>query len=189
MATSQQRVPQESSVLIAKYDHAVKRNAQVLRKINKHKASCNLYRARQYINSKRKATWGWQDKLLMPHTKTSYAEKKVHGCKYLKWSGKHWAKIAYKHYKLYVAVNTDHAKAICFVFGSYCQQALVVARCESGHSMSTHAHNGQYLGMFQMGSYARKLYGHSEEPLVQAWAAYRYFVASGKDWSPWDCQP
>ena len=51
-------------------------------------------------------------------------------------------------------------KAICHVFGSYCEQALQVARCESG--LRTCAQNGQYLGMFQMGSNERPLFGHGD---------------------------
>jgi len=79
------------------------------------------------------------------------------------------------------------AKAICHVFGSYCKQALQVARCESG--VHTSAQNGQYRGLFQMGSNERQLFGHGESALVQARAAYRYFVRSGRDWSPWSCKP
>ncbi len=79
------------------------------------------------------------------------------------------------------------AKAICHVFGSYCKQALQVARCESG--VETSAQNGQYRGLFQMGSNERQLFGHGESALVQARAAYRYFVRSGRDWSPWSCKP
>jgi hypothetical protein len=79
------------------------------------------------------------------------------------------------------------AKAICHVFGSYCKQALHVARCESG--VHTSAQNGQYRGLFQMGSNERQLFGHGESALVQARAAYRYFVRSGRDWSPWSCKP
>src|SRR5262245_43732675 len=78
-------------------------------------------------------------------------------------------------------------KAICHVFGPYCQQALQVARCESGYQTS--AQNGQYLGLFQMGSSARQLYGHGASALAQAKAAHRYFVSSGHDWSPWSCKP
>ena len=62
-----------------------------------------------------------------------------------------------------------------------------VARCESGYSVN--AQNGQYLGLFQMGSNERRLFGHGESALVQAQAAYRYFVRSGRDWSPWSCKP
>jgi hypothetical protein len=78
-------------------------------------------------------------------------------------------------------------KAICYVFGRYCKQALQVARCESGYR--TGAQNGQYRGLFQMGSSARQLFGHGESALEQARAAYRYFVRSGRDWSPWSCKP
>ena len=78
-------------------------------------------------------------------------------------------------------------KAICHVFGSYCQQALQVAGCESRYETS--AQNGQYLGLFQMGSSERQLFGHGATALEQAKAAYRYFVRSGRDWSPWSCKP
>jgi hypothetical protein len=77
--------------------------------------------------------------------------------------------------------------AICHVFGPYCSQALRVASCESGRGVW--AQNGQYLGMFQMGSYARGRYGHSYTALGQARAAYAYFVDAGRDWSPWSCKP
>lgn len=87
--------------------------------------------------------------------------------------------------------NTNHTsnnkEAICKVFKSYCSQALRVTWCES--RWNTWAQNGQYLGLFQMGSYARARYGHDKTALGQAKAAYRYFVASGRDWSPWSCKP
>jgi hypothetical protein len=76
--------------------------------------------------------------------------------------------------------------AICTVFGPYCQEALAVAWCES--HLSPTAHNGQYLGLFQMGSYERRLFGHGSTARDQAVAAHRYFVRSGQDWSPWSCR-
>ena len=76
--------------------------------------------------------------------------------------------------------------AICTVFGSYCQEALAIAWCES--RLSTRAQNGQYLGLFQMGSYERQLFGHGQSARDQAVAAHRYFVRSGRDWSPWACR-
>jgi hypothetical protein len=76
--------------------------------------------------------------------------------------------------------------AICAVFGSYCEEAVAVARCES--RLSTTAQNGQYLGLFQMGSYERRLFGHGSSASEQAVAAHRYFVRSGRDWSPWSCR-
>lgn len=78
-------------------------------------------------------------------------------------------------------------KAICHVFGSHCEDALRVALCESGYSVT--AQNGQYLGLFQMGSDERRLFGHGPNALDQATAAYRYFMQSGSDWSPWSCKP
>ena len=89
----------------------------------------------------------------------------------------------------------DPDYAIEYVFGAYAWQAKRVAACESGDTdgdLSLHvvrATNGQYLGMFQMGDYARSRYGHGYTPLAQARAAYAYFVASGRDWSPWSCKP
>jgi len=70
----------------------------------------------------------------------------------------------------------------------YCalgRKAVRVAQCESGASLSLRAHNGQYLGMFQMGAFARGAYGHSWNPWGQAAAAYRYYRVAG--WTPWAC--
>ncbi len=75
--------------------------------------------------------------------------------------------------------------AICSVFGDYCQEAVAVAWCES--RLRPAAQNGQYLGLFQMGSYERRLFGHGASAREQAVAAHRYFVRSGRDWSPWSC--
>jgi hypothetical protein len=77
-------------------------------------------------------------------------------------------------------------KAICSVFGSYCQEAVAVAWCES--RLHTSAQNGQYLGLFQMGSHERSLFGHGTTAHAQARAAHRYFLRSGRDWSPWGCR-
>ncbi len=84
-------------------------------------------------------------------------------------------------------LRNSPVKAICHVFRNYCGQALSVARCESGYR--TNAENGQYLGMFQMGVTERRLFGHGQSALDQARAAYRYFVRSGRNWSPWSCKP
>jgi hypothetical protein len=77
-------------------------------------------------------------------------------------------------------------KAICAVFADRCQEAIAVAWCES--HLQTTAENGQYLGLFQMGSYERRLFGHGQTAHEQAMAAHRYFVRSGSDWSPWSCR-
>jgi hypothetical protein len=76
---------------------------------------------------------------------------------------------------------------ICRVFGDHCREALAVSSCESG--FRTEAQNGQYLGLFQMGSSERRIYGHGSTATAQAVAAHRYFVASGSDWGPWSCKP
>ena len=69
-------------------------------------------------------------------------------------------------------------------------QALSVAGCESG--FRTHAKNGQYFGIFQMGRSERHTFNpnhpHSTSARRQARGAHRYFVASGRDWSPWGCR-
>jgi lysozyme-like protein len=77
-------------------------------------------------------------------------------------------------------------KAICAVFADDCRAAVAVASCES--HLQTTAQNGQYLGLFQMGSYERRLFGHGPTAHEQAVAAHRYFVRSGRDWSPWSCR-
>lgn len=74
---------------------------------------------------------------------------------------------------------------ICAVFVGQCQEAITVARCEG--NFNPYAQNGQYLGTFQMGSYARSRYGHGYTIYEQAVAAYRYYRDAG--WSPWQCSP
>ena len=64
---------------------------------------------------------------------------------------------------------------------------MAVARCESG--LSLWAQNCQYLGLFQMGSHERAVYGHGPTALAQARAAHRYFVAAERTWGPWSCKP
>jgi hypothetical protein len=76
--------------------------------------------------------------------------------------------------------------AICDVFGKYCEQAVDVAWCES--RLQTTARNGQYLGLFQMGYSERRRFGHGPTAHQQAVAAHKYFVLSGRDWSPWGCR-
>jgi hypothetical protein len=76
---------------------------------------------------------------------------------------------------------------ICQVFGSYCSTAQCIAYRESRYQ--TWAQNGQYLGIFQMGSHERALFGHGNDAWSQARAAKRYFDyerAHGRSgWGPW----
>lgn len=77
---------------------------------------------------------------------------------------------------------------ICQVFGAYCSQAIHVSSCETGGTFSVWARNGQYHGIFQMGSNERATYGDGNDAWAQAKAAYRYFIAAGRSWSPWTCR-
>lgn len=107
------------------------------------------------------------------------------------WRGHHvyWAKL--RHHRAQrrssVCVPTSTAGIIRYVFGAFGDQAVAVATCESG--LSVFATNGQYLGLFQMGTFARSRYGHSWDALGQSRSAYAYFTDSGSDWSPWSCKP
>jgi hypothetical protein len=64
-------------------------------------------------------------------------------------------------------------------------KAFDVVACETGGAYNTTAVNGQYLGLFQMGSFARARYGHGGTAMAQARAAHAYYVDAG--WSPWEC--
>lgn len=83
--------------------------------------------------------------------------------------------------------NSSVPAAIGCAFGPYASAARRVAWCES--TWNVNASNGQYLGLFQMGSNERATYGHGRTALAQSFAARRYFDASGRDWSPWQCKP
>lgn len=80
---------------------------------------------------------------------------------------------------------------ICHVFGKrYCSQALGIAHCETGGTYDIWAgfRKHQYWGLFQMGTSERRQYGHAWNAWEQSRAARRYFIASGRDWSPWSCR-
>jgi len=85
---------------------------------------------------------------------------------------------------------------------AYERQAMDVAFCEGGERAwlvtrrPWEATNGQYKSIFQMGESERRTYGTSDRPpyhgnnvWAHARAAFRYFRASGYDWSPWSCKP
>lgn len=72
--------------------------------------------------------------------------------------------------------------AVCALWHP-CDAALRVFRCESG--LTTTAQNGQYLGLAQMGYYARSRYGHGSDAWTQARAAHAYYMDAG--WRPWEC--
>lgn len=80
-------------------------------------------------------------------------------------------------------------KAINHFWGNDAREAQArrVAYCESTYR--TTAINGQYRGIFQMGKNERATFGHGSTAWAQARAAHRYYVVSGRDWSPWACKP
>ena len=88
--------------------------------------------------------------------------------------------------------NSINAIYMAFCGGyHYCargDQAYRVALCEAGRKLSIWAHNGQYLGLFQMGSHERATFGYGRDPWSQARGARRYYDYA-KGWGPWECQP
>lgn len=109
-------------------------------------------------------------------------------CLYVAWIAARWRGQLKQARRTYASLSSPEG-AIRHVFGRHGDQAMRVAGCETGYTYSVYAQNGQYLGLFQMGSYARGKYGHSSTALGQARAAYAYFRDSGYGWSPWTCKP
>lgn len=148
----------------------------------------------QGINFYRGKTWHWQDKLGVARTKAS--KKPIRSCAYAKWVANLWRDRAHdsrkkwnSHVRYLNSLNSSPIAAIRYVFGPYGQaeEAVTVARCETGGTFSVYAKNGQFLGLFQMGNWARSVYGHGWTALEQARAALRYWLDSG--WSGWQCLP
>jgi hypothetical protein len=61
--------------------------------------------------------------------------------------------------------------------------AMKIVKCETGGTYVPWTANGQYLGIFQMGSHERATYGHGNNVWAQAKAAYAYFRDAG--FGPW----
>jgi hypothetical protein len=151
-----------------------------------HRIGRGCKSVKPYLVKKRRSTWKWQDTIYVPRTRTSHAERRTHGCAYLRWIARLWAGRADETFERYVELQ-EPREAICHVFGVYCDEALDVAWCES--KLHITAENGQYKGLFQMGSSERDTFGHGDTALEQSVAAERYFISSGRDWSPWSCKP
>lgn len=140
-------------------------------------------KTRAAIVDARASLWRLQDRYGLERTRVS--SEPVHGCAYARWVRDLWRGRGRALHR----IGSDPVAAIRYVFGPYGDQAVRVSSCETGGTFHVGAQNGQYLGLFQMGEFARSTYGHSGTPIGQARAAYRYFVASGRDWSPWSCKP
>jgi hypothetical protein len=74
-------------------------------------------------------------------------------------------------------------RAVCFYFKSNCATAMQIVKCETGGTYTPWSANGQYLGIFQMGSQERRTYGHGNNVWAQARAAYAYYRVAG--FGPW----
>jgi hypothetical protein len=131
-------------------------------------------------------TWRLQDRAGITRTPTAYAEQRTTSVPFLGWIRRLWERRQQVARRLSGRAQTSSVPTIiCRIFGPACTEAISVARCESRFSI--HAANGQYLGIFQMGSseratYATIGYATAYEQIV---AAHNYYVRSG--WAPWAC--
>ena len=119
-------------------------------------------------------------------------ENHTHSVPFLHWIDRLWSRRRIAARKRYEALRASSSSSpsgvpgiICAGFGPACGEAVSVARCESG--FRTDAVNGQYLGIFQMGSserahYATLGYSTAYEQIV---AAHNYYMVAG--WGPWAC--
>jgi hypothetical protein len=142
-------------------------------------------------------TWHWQDAAGITRSPAIRGVAGYHSIGYLRWVERKWNrrrlyayKLAHRPHAMYRTLASSGGSVrsvICSVFGSACSEALAVVRCESGFSI--HAVNGQYLGLFQMGSAERARFatiGYSTA-YQQTVAAHNYYMVSG--WAPWSCRP
>jgi hypothetical protein len=93
-------------------------------------------------------------------------------------------------WKIHHQLATEYPKfkrALVIHFGPHWKEAAIVSWGEG--SWHWFAENDQYKGTFQMGAREREKYGHGNTLVAQTAAAARYWKASGRDWSPWDCKP
>ena len=74
------------------------------------------------------------------------------------------------------------------------RQAVAVSGCETGYTYSIWSKNGQYLGLFQMGTKERERWGFGNDPWEQALNAFKMFKWTsthepGDPWHRWSCRP
>ena len=74
-------------------------------------------------------------------------------------------------------------RAVCYYFKNNCTTAMRIVKCETGGSYTPWSSNGQYQGIFQMGSQERATYGDGNNVWAQAKAAFAYFRVAG--FGPW----
>lgn len=114
----------------------------------------------------------------------SYAEWRAVLVKCLRYKRKH----AQAH-----ACNQSVPAIIRCVFGPVGDAAVSVAACESGLNPAARGPRDEYgnprQGLFQFGTWERRTFGYGPDAWSQSRGALRYFNASGRDWSPWECKP
>lgn len=137
------------------------------------------------------ATWQRERAMGMPLTPTTRSYRRATSVGYVGWVYRYWKRTNWRvlqRYKHFHWLPTGTVPQIIeAVFREDPRGALNVASCESHYS--TTAANGQYLGIFQMGSserahYATIGYATAYEQVV---AAHNYYLVSG--WGPWSCRP
>jgi len=164
-------------------------------------ASSQTDALRHGISWARARTWHWQDVAHVARSRPIKGAGGYHSPGYLRWVEKRWnrrriAAYKYAHRPVYHAPTVVASPSgsvpqlICRVFGSVaCAEAVHIAYRES--HFETWAANGQYLGIFQMGSTERATYGlhDSHHHLLystayeQIVAAHNYYLVAG--WGPW----
>jgi hypothetical protein len=137
--------------------------------------------------AKREKTWECTKALGVEQPPSNDSFRRTQSHKYRKWVYTLWSKRAKQHCVTFQRLRSDPKAAIRWVWGDQAEKAINVARCETGGTFSVYAQNGQYLGLFQMGSWARSRYGHGYDALTQARAAYANYRDNG--WSQWECSP
>lgn len=65
----------------------------------------------------------------------------------------------------------------------YRSEAYQVAGCETGGTYDTHAQSGDYLGLWQQGTWQRTKFGFGWTALAQARSAWRAFKNNGFCWT------
>lgn len=100
-------------------------------------------------------------------------------------------RVSSSHWKPNTVHNREHA-----VVAGFCgttkpcalgYQALRIAKCESGWSLTPRAQNGRYVGVFQVSDHWRRTVpGFRMNAWAQSRHAYRVYRLTG-GWSHWSC--
>lgn len=146
--------------------------------------------ARNAVAWQRSSTYHWQDVSGVRRTPTKYAERHTKSVAYIHWMVQLWKgrHLHAKQHMMGILAKSDPASAqriIKYVFKGNGSFALTISYRESRYTVG--AANGQYLGLFQMGTGERATYatiGYSTA-YEQTVAAHNLFLARG--WEPWTC--